>query len=298
MQKKGTRICFIFNPSADQNRALQNVEWLKREAAKRWHNFEIIITKKGQDVAGLSRSKASDFDMVVACGGDGTVNNVVNGIAESDAALGVLPIGSGNDFVKTLELNKSPHECLQVLYRENATSIDLIKIEGDRQGWCANTLGIGLDGWANYYAGRYRRLKGHMVYALGALQAAFNFEGAFFRVRADDVECNNTYRMITACNGKWEGGSFYIAPNAKMDDGKMDLVKIGMLPLPVLLSYLPRFLIGPSAAMAGVHQQQCKKLEVWSDTPVAVHSDGEHLGSDIRHLKLTVVKKMLKIAVP
>ncbi|TVQ02465.1 MAG: diacylglycerol kinase family lipid kinase [Balneolaceae bacterium] len=298
MVKKSTRVCFIFNPAADRNRSARHIEWLKNEAKERWIHFEIDITQKNQDVAELARSKATEFDIIVACGGDGTINNVVNGIAGTGVALGVLPIGSGNDFVKTARLDKTLPECLELIYQGETTPIDLIRIEGDREVWCANTTGIGLDGLANYYARSYRKLKGHIVYVLGALRAAFNFRGTYLKLVIDGTEYSSEYLMITVCNGKWEGGSFFVAPKADMMDGKIDLLTIDKISIPRVLSYLPRFRWGPSEHMRGVTQQQCKCVEFWSDVPLSVHNDGEFLGSDISHLKLTVHEKILEVVTP
>ncbi len=298
MQKKSTRVCFIFNPVADRNRSSQYMDWLNNEAQKRWEVFEIDITQKNQDIAGLAREKSESFDVVVACGGDGTINQVVNGIVGTDTTLGVLPIGSGNDFVKTLNLNRTLPECLEIIYNNHLTEIDLIRYEGDCNGWCANTIGIGLDGWANYYARNYKFLRGHAVYVLGALKAAFTFRGSRMDLNIDNVHNNGKYLMITVCNGKWEGGNFYIAPDADMTDGLLDLLTINTIPLHNVLTYLPRFRWGPSPNMKGVKSRKCKRLEVTSDIPLAVHSDGEHLSKNVTSLTLSVKKKMLSVLTP
>ena len=298
MLKKSTSVCFIFNPAADRNRSTRHIEWLKNEARQRWSHFEIDITRKNQNVAELARSKIGEYDIIVACGGDGTVNQVVNGIAGSGASLGVLPIGSGNDFVKTAGLDKTLPECMELIYEGHTSPVDLIKIEGDVETWSANTTGIGLDGLANFYAQSHKRLKGQLVYVLGALRAAFNFRGTYMKLIIDGEDHSADYLMLTVCNGKWEGGSFFVAPSADMTDGKIDLLKIDRISIPRVLSYLPRFRWGPSKNMRGVAQQQCKSIEFWSDDPVCVHNDGEFLGSDIKHLKLTVHEKILNVVVP
>ena len=298
MQKKSTRVCFIFNPVADRNRSSRHINWLNREAGKRWEEFEIVITQKNQDIVGLAREKAGNFDIVVACGGDGTINQVVNGIVGTSASLGVLPIGSGNDFVKTMHLNKTLPECMEILHQGYQTNIDLIRYKGDCDGWCANTIGIGLDGWANYYARNYKFLRGHAVYVLGALKAAIKFRGSNMNLKIDEVQKNDHFLMITVCNGKWEGGNFFVAPDADMTDGLLDLLTINNLPLPTVLSYLPRFRWGPSPNMKGVKLRQCKDLEVTSEIPLAVHSDGEHLSKTVRYLKLSVKKNVLPVITP
>ena len=298
MQKRSTRTCFIFNPTADRNRATRHIDWLNRESKQRWKEFEINITRADQSVKELASRKAEEFDLVVACGGDGTINQVVSGLVGSNAKLGVLPIGSGNDFVKTLGLNKTLPECMEILYKEHTILADLIRIEGDADGWCANTTGIGLDGLANFYAKNYKKLRGHAVYVMGALRAAFEFRGSKMELNLDGEITEESYIMVTACNGKWEGGSFFIAPEADMQDGLIDLLTIDEIPLSKVLAYLPRFRWGPSPYMSGVRTRQCKRLEITSEKPVAVHTDGEQLGTAIHHLVLTIREKVLPVVTP
>ncbi len=298
MLKSDSRICFIFNPSADRNRSERHIDWLNREAKKRWFDYEIIITKKSDNVSQLASDKASQFDIIVACGGDGTVHQVVNGLAETDTIFGVLPIGSGNDFVKTLHLNKTLPECIDIIYTQRTTPIDLIRFEGDVTGWCANTIGFGLDGWANYYASSHRKLKGHIVYVLGAIRAALTYRGSRIQGKINESKFNDDFLMITTCNGKWEGGSFFVAPKAEMTDGKMNLLLIKQIPVYKILFYLPWFIRGPSSFMNGVETTTCSRLKIRSDKPSAVHCDGEHLGESISKLDLFIVRNALNVITP
>ncbi|MDX1641912.1 MAG: diacylglycerol kinase family protein, partial [Balneolaceae bacterium] len=178
MQNQNTRISFIINPAANRQRSVRNIDWLRCEASKLWKNYEIVIAKENDSLSHIAKIKSTHFDVVVACGGDGTVSQIVNGLANTDTALGVLPIGSGNDFVKTLGLNKPLSKCLQILYENHTAEIDLIRYEGDVDGWCANTIGIGIDGWANYYAHRISWIKGKVTYYLGAIKAILRFRGS------------------------------------------------------------------------------------------------------------------------
>ncbi len=298
MHRNSTRICFIFNPAADRNRSQQHIKWLNKASHERWKAPEIQIVGKNQDIAETAHEKSHHFDVVVACGGDGTIHKVINGIAGTDTALGVLPIGSGNDFVKTLGLNRSPAECLHIIDRGLRKPIDLIRFEGDVSGWCANTLGLGLDGWANHFAHRNSTLKGALLYVYGAVKAAFTFKGTRVILEQDGEIQQDYFLMVTACNGKWEGGNFLVAPHANIADGKIDLLKIKTMPLAQILAYLPRFRWGPSAHMNGVSVATCKHLRYSSNKPVAVHCDGEELGTSIKDLRLFVSEKILEVIVP
>lgn len=140
MEKSSTSVCFIVNPAANRYRAVRHVDWLNREAKKRWQHFEIVISPENQPVSELAAEKSREFDIIVACGGDGTVNQVVNGIAGTKTTLGIIPIGSGNDFVKTLYQTTSLPACMELIYMGKKARIDLISCEGSCNTWCVNTI--------------------------------------------------------------------------------------------------------------------------------------------------------------
>lgn len=298
MQNKNTQICFIINPAADRHRSAKKAEWLRQEASELWRNYEIVIADKRDSLSGLARKKSKEFDVIVACGGDGTISQIVNGLAKTSGTLGVLPIGSGNDFVKSIGLKKSLAECLKILHQNHTTKIDLIRYEGDVQGWCVNTIGIGIDGWANFYAHQTSWLKGRITYYYGALKAILKFHGSEMQLKSHKNEVKNNFLMITACNGKWEGGSFLVAPDANLQDGELDILTVKKVPKLLLLAYLLRFRWGPAKWMKGVEKSRTTNLEISSAVPLAVHRDGEHLGTGIRKLKLTVEKNSLNVIVP
>lgn len=295
MKKSEVRTCFIVNPVADRKRSVQHISWIKKEAKKRWTHFEINITQKNQNVTELARVKSSSFDLIVACGGDGTINQVVNGLAETDAMLGVLPIGSGNDFVKSLKLPDSLPECFELLYLGHTVHIDLIRYTGDAEGWCANTLGIGLDGLANYHASTSKYLRGHLIYVMGALKAAFQFRGANMEITADGKKLNDSYLMVTACNGKWEGGNFFLAPEAELNDGTVHLFTIKELPLSTVLAYLPLLRYGPYPSMKGVETIEAEQITLQSQSELCVHNDGESVGRTIKKLTIEISKKAIEV---
>jgi diacylglycerol kinase (ATP) len=295
MEKKSTSVCFLVNPIAGKNRSVKHIDWLQKEAAERWKTFEIVITGKGEPVPDLARSKSEQFDMIVACGGDGTVNQVINGIAGRDVIFGVLPIGTGNDFAKSLNLPESLSGCLDLLYLESTLKADLVRCEGDASLWCANTLGIGLDGLANFYSKKYKRIQGSAVYVLGAIKAALSFRGAWLKMTINGKEVQGKYLMATICNGKWEGGKFHLAPDASIFDGKLELVTINKISIPKVFAYLLAFKKGPAPWMKDLDSRSFETFELKSDTPLAAHADGELLGTSIKHLKVWIEKESLRV---
>ncbi len=295
MDKKRTSVCFLVNPLAGKSSSVKHIDWLQKEAGTRWNTFEIVITGKSESVTELARQKSESFDMIVACGGDGTVNQVINGIAESDVIFGVLPIGTGNDFAKSLHLPDSLSGCLDLLYVESTLKADLIRCEGDASLWCCNTLGLGLDGLANFYSKKFKRIRGSAVYVLGLIKAAFRFRGARLKMTVNGKEYQGDFLMATICNGKWEGGKFYLAPKASIFDGKLELVTIKKISIPTVFTYVLAFKNGPAKWMKNLHSRTIETLELESDRGLAAHADGELLGTSIKHLKVWIEKECLEV---
>ncbi len=295
MEKSSSRICFLVNPSAGKRYSENFITNLKHEASRRWHSFEIAVASPDESLSELASYYAETYDIIVACGGDGTVNRVVNGLAETGSTLGVLAIGTGNDFAKAIRSKRSFSRNLDLLQQEQVSLVDLIQYSGDADGWCANTLGLGLDGLANYYTKSFKTISGPLVYVFGAIKAAWNFKGAGIDMTIDHTVRKGNYLMMTACNGKWEGGKFYLAPDAELTDGSIHFVTIRKIPFLKIMAYLPRFRWGPAKWMSALETIECKQIEISSDRPIALHADGEHIGTDIQKLNIQLHAGQLKV---
>ncbi|MEX0661408.1 MAG: diacylglycerol kinase family protein [Balneolaceae bacterium] len=298
MRKSDDRVCFILNTKAQRGRARKKVEWLKKEAELRWENFDIHLTGEQGSVAGLSPKDYQKYDIVVACGGDGTLHNAVNRALHENIVVGLIPMGSGNDFAKAIHLPKDLGECLDVIKIGKTKKMDLIQCSGDVDRWCVNTLGVGFDGLANSYNSRLKRFVGRLGYHMGALMAAFKFKGSHMELSVDGKITHGNILMITACNGPIEGGSFVVGPDAKIDDGLIDLLTLKPTPLIKLLYYIPRFKNGIPKNLDTATSVKCSQIKIHSKTPVSVHGDGECLGSDIRDLDINIHPLVLNVIVP
>ncbi|PWN07658.1 diacylglycerol/lipid kinase family protein [Rhodohalobacter mucosus] len=297
MEKSPTSVCFILNPAADKSRSARHAAWLRRQAEQRWHRFEVVLSTPDEPMKELAAKKAAEFDVIVACGGDGTVHQVVNGIAGIGTGFAVLPVGTGNDFAKSLNLPESREAILDLIQKNKFQNADLIRFKGDSEGWCVNTLGIGLDGLANHYSKSFHRIKGFIIYVMGALKASFKFRGALFSITSgpEKKDLSGEFLMVTVCNGKWEGGTFYIAPGATLFDGRADLVTVDKISVPKILLYMSCFKNGPATWMNALNTQKVTSLNVHAETAVAVHADGEQLGTEIHNLYITVERGILPV---
>lgn len=303
MNKKSVKkICFVVNPKAASGKAHDQIEWIWRSAQKRWDHVSLFLTNPEGRVTELAGGKEKEYDLIVACGGDGTVHRVINQFADSGVPFGVLPLGSGNDFVKSCHLPSKLSDHFDMWLDGTTRPLDLVKIQGDANGWAVNTIGVGLDGMANYYAHKGKALPGKFQpgkarYTMGAILAAIRSSATPMTLQLDDAEVQESLLLATICNGKVEGGDFYLSPDSDLFDGRLELATLSHLSLPKLLLTLPKFKKGTPPTLPQYNIRSFQRLTIQSRSPLYVHADGEHLGKSIRNLTLETVPGKIDLAV-
>jgi len=292
------RACFIFNPSANGGRAAQKENKLKTAVRKHWQDAEWIITEEDNSTWPALKEKVDQFKLLVACGGDGTVHKTGNLAANAGCKLGVIPLGSGNDFAMMNNIPESADLALKMLKKNQAKEIDLIHCSGDITCWCLNTFGFGLDGLANDYTIFYKQYIGKSGYLPGAIQAAMISKKKTIRLKLDDKdEQIESLIMLTACNGFREGGRFIVAPDALIDDGKMNLLMVKPMNKLSLLITLPKFINRFPRNHKKIVSVECTTMDLKTYEPVSIHVDGEYSGTQVRQIKLEVKKRALKLLI-
>ncbi len=288
---------FIVNPSANRSKALKRLGWLRNAVKGFESESRVVISKKPGDIARIGREEALQGNTVIACGGDGSINELMNGVFGLDAVVGVLPMGSGNDFAKSVGISLKKEEAIRDLKVARPRYIDLIRYDSNRGGGiCDNTLGIGFDGWANYHAHQNTLFQGTLQYLYATVKTAFTFDAVPMTLTLDDLEIRGRFLMVTLCNGTTEGGNFMVAPMADNSDGWMDVVVLGPLSVPSLFLRLPYFLLGKQFRFKDIKHYRCKKARVEIAEPVGVHVDGEELGdNDVRWLEAEVIPRCVRV---
>ncbi|REL38498.1 hypothetical protein DYD21_00690 [Rhodohalobacter sp. SW132] len=289
-------ICFVFNPSANGGKAEKMREEIRDKTKRLWPHRTWMETEPDPQFWVHLAEQAKNFDLMVACGGDGTVHKTGSIAADTGTTLGVIPLGSGNDFAMMNNIPESPADALNLIAANHLTKIDLIRCSGDVNGWCLNTAGIGLDGLANVYTNEFKKTVGRLGYVLGALKAIFKTSACEVVIRADNNEPEKKLlMMITACAGKREGGAFIVAPDADNRDGKLDLLTVSKMNKLKLLIALPQFLFRFPENMKEIRHEQFQKVELHTAIPLHIHIDGELAGTKISDLKFEVHKHALQI---
>lgn len=242
-----------------------------------WSGSTVLTSKKRGDLQSLAREAAASHRVVVACGGDGTVREVASGLMNTGAALGVIPLGSGNDFAKMVKLPGDLEKALAILKKRRTVFIDVGRCN---RHYFFNTLGIGFDGMTSYHAGRLQQWRGAMRYILAALKTNLKMDPVEITAEFNSHRIDQKIMMLTAANGRVEGGSFVVAPEAEPDDGLLDIVMIDPISKWILPLLLPLFLTGRQSMLGSVHTYRTDEIRISLERPMMIHADGEMLPLD------------------
>jgi YegS/Rv2252/BmrU family lipid kinase len=303
------KYAFIVNPIAGRGRGTQLLGWLKETVSREKIDHEIFVTQKRGE--GIDLARHCNAEIVVAVGGDGTLNEVVNGILGSGKKMGVLPSGSGNDLVKSLAIPKDPSEAWKILTNCIARPIDVGLVtwrcwEGISQQkrvsytrCFVNGLGIGFDAAVARKATKIRHFSGTLLYLAAVLLTLREYRSPVFDISAGDHhESRGRKLLIAVGNGACAGGGFYLTPRAQPDDGLLDMCVIDDLSLPGVLRLIPRVMKGRHLNRTGIVYHQRDSYTVSSTEPFAVHADGESLVGDAVSLEIGLHKSSLFVIVP
>jgi YegS/Rv2252/BmrU family lipid kinase len=235
---------------------------------------------------------------VIAVGGDGTVHEVANGLlrAETDAALGVVPIGSGNDFAKLAGLyGLSATRAVARLVTATTRRFDAGRVLDE---WFVNSVGFGFGPAVVKTRNASQRLRGFLSYLVPIVQTFFRFQPPLFDVAAPGFRERGYMMMVEVCNGTTAGGSYRFAPDADPTDGKMDVCLIRRVSLPRFLLALPRVMRGTHVKMREVAMVKTAKLTIRSpEEPLIVHVDGELREPGANECTVTLERGRLNVLV-
>ena len=286
----------IFNPRSGGGSKLGR-DGLIRALQKAAIEHELVVPDEAAAVKWVARDAAWEGRPVVAAGGDGTIHHVANGVLEAsreDAAMGVIPLGTGNDFARAMgRVGESVTEALRALAEPRATrEIDVGRVNGDE--WFVNGLGIGFD------AEVVRRLKrsptGPLGYFPTIARTLLSYQPRLYRVSWAAGEFESPGLMLAAMNGQGEGGGFRLAPDALLDDGQLDVCWIDPIGYLDFVRYVLAVRRGTHVGLPMVMAFRVAGLRVESESPLFYHLDGEYRElNEGESLEIELVPKRLRM---
>jgi YegS/Rv2252/BmrU family lipid kinase len=300
-----SKVKLILNPMADLGAAWRVANDLR----------PIIAEYGGADWSGtvypthaidLARQAAQDgYDMVIAMGGDGTVHEVINGLmqvpAEKRPVLGIVPIGSGNDFAHTIGIPLEADRALLHALKGLASPVDVVLMtdENGRTEYFNNTMGIGFDAVVTIRSHKLPVVRGFLMYLTAVIQTILlNHHPVLMKVDCDGQTWEAKSLMFTLCNGGREGGGFLLAPDAKVNDGILNYVMVTEISRPMMFRLVPEFIKGTHMRFPQVHMGTCQSFSIRADSPMYIHADGEvftSFGSNLQGIKFEIQPGALRV---
>ena len=299
------KVRIILNPIADHNHAGQIAAGL-RPLIEKAGNAEWVTTDHPGHAVELARQTGEQgFDLLLVLGGDGTIHEVINGLmllpAEKRPAIGIVPLGSGNDFAQSLGIPLDLPEATRRALEGEAKRMDvgLVKDEHGRTEYFDNTCGAGFDAIVNLRSRKIHFVHGFMMYFVAVLQTiALNFNAIPMSVQTDQEAWSQPSLMLALGNGKREGGGFLITPDARVDDGLLHYATIGRISRLFMLRIIPEVMRGTHGRFKQVRLGVCREMTLTAENPLCVHTDGEVFAgfdSDVRKLTIQVVPNAMRL---
>ena len=305
-----TRYKVIANPNAGHGKGAKSIPEIERLLTEQGLEFDLVRTEGVGHGIQLARQAALDgYDVVVAAGGDGTVNEVLNGLMAARAAgpqrpaLAVLCSGRGNDFAPAVAIPETLPEGVRVLKADHRRTIDIGRVTGGNvpQGRLfLNTVGIGFDAIVTIEAAKLPRLGGFLGFIVAVLRTVFLYsKGTNLRMDYDGGSLTSPTLLLSIMNGRRLGGGFWMAPEAQPDDGRFDVVlgrQVGKLRV---LTLLPHFTKGDHATQPEVSVVQAARIAVTAlDGSIPAHCDGEIISIDGTRLEVELLPRQLEVVCP
>jgi YegS/Rv2252/BmrU family lipid kinase len=299
-----TKALVILNPSAGRGAGAR----LRSQIEERLHTngleFELVTTTGPGHARRLAREAASKGrELVVAVGGDGTSNEVLNGLMQADAGVGgtsmaVIPIGTGNDFAFGAGIPMNLDEACRVAAHGRRRLLDVGRIDADNEEprFFGNGVGVGFDAMANIESRKIKRLRGSLLYLVAALRTlAFYYQAPQTEIRIDDQELIQPSLLISVMNGRRMGGAFYMTPGSEMDDGLFNYCIATRVGRPKMVTFVPRFMRGTHVTDRDITMGQVQKLSIVSESPWAAHLDGEIYGVGAKRYEVELLPQRLSL---
>ena len=297
----------IINPNANLGHAWQAAADL-RPIVEELGGADWTGTVYPTHATELARQAAeSEYKLIIAAGGDGTVHEVVNGLmqvpAEQRPRLGIVPLGTGNDFAHAAGVKSQPAEALRQAYTGQPRRMDIGKLSDSlgRTEYADNAIGIGFDATVTIRSRQFTYLHGFPVYLLAVLQTILlNHDAPRMQVTTDREQWDERMLMLVLCNGGREGGGFFVSPEALPDDGVLHYAAVRKVSRPMMLRLIPEVMNGTHGRFKQVRMGHFRHLELKADAPLVIHTDGEifaGFGMDVRALSVEVIPGAIEVMV-
>lgn len=302
----------LVNPTAGRGTGRTLAERVKASLEDAGVRCRLHYTRAAREAIEIVRSLAETHDRILVAGGDGTWLEAVNGAltAARRPILGLIPVGTGNDFAKMLGYGNDWQGACQRIGRGQLRKVDIgccsfgyspeptlsSDPNADNAFYFANGAGIGFDAEVSREAQRIRYLRGNAVYLVAlARTLMLRYATPHVTIEHDGGRVHQTMTLVAVANGQCYGGAFRIAPEAAIDDGLLDLICAKGMGRLRILGFLPRVLRGKHLDSPLVSAFKTHRVAIRSEVPLPLHLDGEVMTNEATHLEIEVLPGALQV---
>ena len=270
----GRSYTLLFNPSAGGGRSSGRLPRIEAALRASGADYELVTTTDLDHGAAQAAGAVERGSIPVVVSGDGMIGRIGGVLSGGDVPLGVIPGGRGNDFARVVGIPTEPEQAVEVLLSGERRRIDVGEANGVRFLCIAS---CGFDSDANRIANEARLIKGPLVYAYAAFRALAQWKPAEFRLELDGKETSFSGFSVAVANSKAYGGGMFVAPEAELDDGLLDVVTTSGVSKIRFLRGLPDVFKGSHVAHPEVGFERAAEVRIDADRPFSVYADGEHI---------------------
>jgi YegS/Rv2252/BmrU family lipid kinase len=287
-------LLLLCNPTAAGGRAVRRLPEAEAELRRLGATFRTVQTLGSDHARDLARQAGEAGQTVAALGGDGLLRVLSGALRDTDGALAILPAGRGNDLARVLGIPDDVVEAARVAVHGRDRMLDVAEAEGEPYLGIAS---LGFDSDANRIANESRVVRGNLVYLYAALRALWSWHPAGFTVTVDGETRALRGYSVGVCNSKAYGGGMYVAPQAELDDGELDLVACGPVSKATFLTrVVPKIFRGAHLDEDYMTVMRGREITVAADRPFRVYADGDPIGD--APITVTVRPRCLRVVVP
>jgi diacylglycerol kinase (ATP) len=302
------KVLVILNPWAGRGTAGRRRPELEQALRETGAEFDIVTTHAVGGAIELAwQGVERGYGRIVAVGGDGTINEVVNGIKGAEAGLGrrarlgVIPLGTGSDFIKALDGVEANDIQLGIrrAVGEHMRAVDLglARVGDNAPRYFINALGMGLDAQVAAESLKLTKLKGLAVYLVAIIRALANYKAHPMTVEYDGNRVHRRLLFASSANGRCQGGGFWMTPDALIDDGLLDLCLVDKMRLDEIIRHLPKLMEGTHTSLKQVTMARARNISVTCAAPIPVATDGEVIATDARHITVETLPGAIEVLV-
>jgi diacylglycerol kinase (ATP) len=304
--KTMTTYFIIANPVAGSGAGAKAIPQVEAILERHGVDFKLVQTEAPGHGAEIAQNAASDFDVIVALGGDGTANEVINGLVSAkhdgmgEAILGVVGAGRGNDFADAINIPDDLDLACATLLQEQSRIIDIGRVSGGEVPdgrYFGNCVGVGFDAIATIEVKKLPRLGGFFSFLIAVLRTIILYNQApISTVSFDGQSITQSSLMISIMNGRRLGGGFIMAPDSEPDDGYFDICIAKQVTRRRVLTLLPHFLRGDQHTQKEIVTGRASSITITTDAGVLpAQTDGEIISEEGKRLVIELLPREMEV---